>query len=111
MAYNEPLASRVRHVLARRKGLTEKQMFGGLAFLLHGKMCCGVLQDKLVVRVGPAHYEEALKEPHTRPMDFTGRPLRGFVYVLPRGVQSPAALKGWVDLTLRHAASLPTKRR
>ena len=111
MAYNEQLASRIRGVLARRKGLTEKKMFGGLAFMVDGKMCCGVLQDKLVVRVGPAQYEEALKRPYTRPMNFTGRPVKGFVYVMPQGSQSRAALKAWIDRGFRYAESLPPKRR
>ena len=72
MAYDEELAARVRHVLGRQTGLTEKKMFGGITFLLHGNMCCGGATDDLVVRVGAEQYEEALAEPHARPMDFTG---------------------------------------
>lgn len=109
MAYNEQLANRIKAVLARRKSLTEKKMFGGLTFLLGGKMYCGVLQDKLVVRVGPAQYEEALKRPHTRPMDFTGRPIKGFVFVGPGGYKTEKALGKWLQLATRFVSSLPAK--
>lgn len=77
MPYNKELAKRVRKILSQEKDLTEKRMFGGLSFLLNGRMCCGVLRDDLVVRIGPKEYQQALEEPHARPMDFTGRPLRG----------------------------------
>jgi hypothetical protein len=76
VAYNEALAHRVREALAGRNGVTEKRMFGGLTFMLADKMCCGVVKDELMVRVGPEGYEAALKEPGAHPMDFTGRPLR-----------------------------------
>lgn len=110
MPYDEALAARVRQVLGRRRGVGEKKMFGGLAFLLNGNMCCGVSDDRLMVRVGPDAYDEALSRPHAREMDFTGRPLRGFVYVEPRGVKSDAALAGWVEDGVRFARSLPAKR-
>lgn len=87
MAYDEKLAERVRKVLATREGVAEKKMLGGLAFLLGGRMCCGVLNDDLVVRVGPKRHAAALDRPHARSTDFTGRPLTGFVYVGPRGVR------------------------
>ena len=85
MAYDEKLADRVREVLQRRRGVSEKKMFGGLAFLVNGHMACGVQGDDLMVRVGPDAYDAALKKAGTRPMDFTGRPLKGMVYVGPRG--------------------------
>ena len=110
MAYDVALAERIARLFERRRGVTQKQMFGGVCFLVNGKMCCGVIGKKLVARVGPERYESALTRPHAKPMDFTGRPLRGFIYVLPQGIQSRPALKGWVDLTLRYTASLPTKR-
>ena len=102
MAYDKKLADRIRRVLARRKSLTEKKMFGGIAFLLRGKMCCGVVGDQMVVRVGLERHEEALAEPHARPMDFTGRLLRGFVYVGPAGYRTDEGLERWV----RSAADL-----
>ena len=107
MAYDEKLAERVRKVLATRKGVTEKKMFGGLAFLLGGRMCCGVLNDDLVVRTGPERQAAALGRTHTRPMDFTGRPLTGFVYIGLRGVHTDAALAKWVREAVKYALSLP----
>lgn len=107
MAYDEKLAGRVRKSLATRKKITEKRMFGGLAFLLGGRMCCGVLNEDLVVRVGPERYATALSRAHTRPMDFTGRPLTGFVYVGWRGVKTDAALAKWVREAAEFALTLP----
>ena len=109
MAYNEKLADRIRNVLARHEGLTEKKMFGGISFMLRGNMCCGVVREDLVVRVGPEQYEEALAEPHARPMDFTGRPLKGMIYVGPGGYRSDEALVKWVRRGVDLAASLPSK--
>ena len=109
MAYNEKLAARVRKVLARHKAVAEIKMFGGLCFTLRGNMCCGVERDKLVVRVGIEPYGQLLQKRHVKPMDFTGRPLRGFVYVMPEGLKGRKALKTWVGLALQHAESLPAK--
>ncbi len=111
MAFDERLAQRVREALGRKPGITEKRMFGGLCFLVNGNMCCGIEREKLMVRVGPEHYAAALMKPHARPMDFTGRPLRGFVFVMPQGVRDQRTLTRWVDLGLRHATSLPAKRK
>ncbi len=107
MAYDEKLAGRMRKLLVRRKGVAEKRMFGGLAFMLKGKMFCGVLQDDLVLRVGPEKYEAALARPHTRPMDFTGRPIKGFVFVGRGGVRTEKSLSNWLLQALEYAASLP----
>ena len=109
MAYDEQLAGRVRGVLARRKDVSEKKMFGGLSFMLGGNMCCGVDKDNLMIRVGPEQYETALAQPHARPMDFTGRPLKGMVYVDPEGYRTDAALAAWVKRGVGFAASLPAK--
>ena len=84
-------------------------MFGGLAFLVNGHMCCGVVGQDLMVRVGPDLYERALKRRNARAMDFTGRPLRGFVYVAKQGCANTAALKGWIQLGLGFVLSLPPK--
>ncbi len=89
VAYNEVLAERVRTELSGREGISERKMFGGISLMLGGKMCVGVIGDDLMVRVGPDSYEEALAAPHTREMDFTGRSLRGFVYVKPSRPSSP----------------------
>ena len=111
MAYDVALAERIARLLTGKKRVTQKQMFGGVCFLLNGHMCCGVAGEQLVVRVGPERYESVLRKTHAKPMDFTGRPLRGFVYVMPQGLRSRAALKTWIDLSLRYAESLPAKRQ
>jgi TfoX/Sxy family transcriptional regulator of competence genes len=109
MAYDEQLANRISNVLRRQQGLAEKKMFGGISFMLRGNMCCGVVGDDLVVRVGPEQYAKVLGEPHARPMDFTGRPLKGLVYVGSGGYRSDAALTTWVKRGVDFAASLPSK--
>lgn len=101
MVYDEGLASRVREVLQGRKGVTEKKMFGGLTFMLADKMCVGILGDDLMVRVGREAHEAALAEPHARPMDFTGRNPRGFVFVDPKGLETAGALESWVDRAVK----------
>jgi len=110
MAYSEAAAERLRGRFSGRKDVVEKKMFGGLAFLVRGNMCCGVLGDRLMVRVGPAGYEEALSRPHAGKMDFTGRPMTGFVYVDPKGFASDGDLDAWVARALRFALSLPAKQ-
>jgi hypothetical protein len=110
MAYDETLAERVRAVLAHRHATTEKKMFGGLAFLSGGRMACGIVGDELMVRVGPARTAEALAMAHVRPMDFTGRPLTGHVFVAPAAIATAADLARWVDLGLAAAAEAPAPR-
>lgn len=97
MAYDEGLANRIRTALGSRDDVAERKMFGGIAFMVAGRMACGVIHDDLMVRVGADRHEAALAEPHTRPMDFTGRPMRGMVYVEPAGVASDADLARWVE--------------
>ena len=109
MAYDEVLAERVRAQLRSRADYTEKKMFGGLCFLLGGNMCCGVSGTELMVRVGPDAYEDALAQPHARLMDFTGRPLRGMVYVDRAGISSDEGLADWVGRGVAFAGSLPPK--
>lgn len=109
MAYDERLAQRIREVLATRSDVVEKKMFGGLAFMLRGNMCCGVTRDDMMVRVGPEAYEEALALPHAREMDFTGKPLKGFVYVGQEGFESDDDLLAWVGRGVNFALSLPAK--
>ena len=109
MAYSETLAQRIRSVLADQPGTRERKMFGGVAFMVNGNMCCGVIKDDLMVRVGPDRHEEALALPHARPMDFTHRPMKGMVYVDPVGVVADAALVEWVQRGLEFALSLPPK--
>ncbi|NMG27939.1 TfoX/Sxy family protein [Aromatoleum evansii] len=109
MAFDEGLAERLRDELREHHDIAEKRMFGGLAFMLRGHMCVGILRDTLVVRVGAERYEDALRTAHARPMDFTGRPLTGFVMVEPPGFESDADLSRWVHRALRFNALLPPK--
>jgi hypothetical protein len=109
MAYDETLAARVREILAPAPGgLTERAMFGGLAFMLEGHMCCGIVGDDLVLRLGPDLADRALRERHVRPMDFTGRPMTGMVYVDREGLRA-GALRAWVDQAAGFVRTLPPK--
>jgi hypothetical protein len=105
------LALRVRQALASYDGVSERAMFGGLAFMLHGHMCCGVVGDELVARIGPTQAAAALAMPYTRPMDFTGRPFKGFVFVQPAGLRGEQALRRWVAKACAYVATLPQKGR
>lgn len=108
MAYDESLAERVRDLIALHGDVSERKMFGGIAWMLAGNMACGVMGEELIVRLGP-DAEAALAEPHTRQFDFTGKPLRGFVCVAPEGTAEGPDLAGWVEAGVAFAASLPAK--
>ena len=110
MAYNEKLAERVRTALAGEGEFVEKKMFGGLAFLLRGNMACGVTKDDLMLRVGVDQHEEALALPFARAMDFTGKPMKGFVFVAAEGCKTAGALGKCLALALEFAETLPTKK-
>jgi TfoX/Sxy family transcriptional regulator of competence genes len=97
MAYDEALADRIRTALEGRSDVEERKMFGGIAFMVAGRMACGVIHEDLMVKVGADGHDDALAEPHTRPMDFTGRPMRGMVYVDPVGTANDADLGRWVE--------------
>ena len=108
-AFDEGLAERIRGALDEQAGVSEKRMFGGIAFLVKGHMSVGIVQDKLMVRVGPESYDRVLRERYARRMDFTGRPMKGFVYIVPAGYESDADLQRWVNLGVSYVASLPAK--
>ena len=110
MSYDEKTAERVRRILSRRADVVEKRMFGGLCFIVNGGMCCGLTNTAFMVRVGPDRYENALAQPHARPMDFTGRPLAGMVYVDPSGYKTDAALAKWVQRGVDFVCALPAKK-
>ena len=111
MAYNEHLADRINAILKEKNAdFFEKKMFGGLCFMLGGNMCCGIVNDDLVVRVKPDRHQPALDRPGARPMDFTGRSLKGMVYIGPDGCKSETELKSWVDEALEFVLSLPPKQ-
>ena len=109
MPYDEQLAQRVRKIIKRRKGITERKMFGGLAFMLNGNMCCGVLDDKIVLRLGNDGAAEALRVKHIEPMDFTGRPMKSMVYVTAPGIRKDPDLKSWIARAAKFNAALPPK--
>ena len=109
MAYNEKLAERVRKILKRRRGFAERKMFGGICFLLHGNMSCGVVDERLMLRLGNEGAAEALRHPHTSEMDFTGKPLKSMVYVRPEGLRTKPALERWVKRAADFARALPPK--
>jgi len=111
VAYDETLARRVRAITRGRKDVVEKMMFGGIAFMCDGHMACGIVQDELMVRVGPERHDEMLARPHVRPMDFTGRPMRGFLYVTPAGIEQAHELQSWVELAFEIAGTAPAKPR
>jgi hypothetical protein len=109
MAYSEELAARIRDVVGGREGVSERKMFGGIAWMLHGNMACGTLGEDLMVRLAADDAQSALGEPHVGPMDFTGRPMRGFVRVSGEGIAEDAELARWVDAGAAFASSLPPK--
>ena len=109
MPHDVELAERVRAALAGEPGVAEKAMFGGIAFLVGGAMALGVTKSDLMVRVGPEAHDAALALPHARPMDFTGRPMRGMLFIGPKGTQSVTAVTAWVVRALAFARALPPK--
>ena len=109
MASSEALAERIRQGLARRKGIEEKKMFGGVGFLLNGNMLVGVWKDSLIVRLGPEEGEEALKEPHVSEFNITGRAMKGWVLVAPEGVEADDELSGWIQRAAKFVGKLPAK--
>ena len=109
MACDEQLVGRVRAVLERTRGTAERRMFGGVCFTLNGNMVCGVVRADLMVRVGPDRYEHALEQPHVREMDFTGRAMKGYVFVAAPGIKSDSSLKDWVGSGIAYVGTLPPK--
>lgn len=109
MAYDEGLAQRIRDSLQGTPGLVEKKMFGGIGYMLHGNMACGVNKDTLIVRVGPDRYREALSRPYTRVFDMTGRPMTGWVVVAPEGIKEDDELEQWIQQGVDFALALPAK--
>lgn len=111
VAYDEKLEARISEVLKGKKGVTRKKMFGGVAFLLDGKMFVGVQKDELMARVGPEKHNEAVSQKHARPMDFTGKPMMGFIYVKPAGFKTKTALAKWVGWCEAYVRKLPKKKK
>jgi TfoX N-terminal domain len=109
MAFDETLAARIRDALARRRDVEEKKMFGCVCFFLNGNALAGVWKDRLIARLGPDEGEAALREPHVRAFDITGRPMRNWVAVEPEGVEKEDQLKAWIDLATTFVKTMPRK--
>ena len=109
MAYDENLAARIRKLIAGNEGVTERKMFGGIAFMLNGNMFCGIVRENLMARIRPEEYEDALTQPHARPMDFTGRPSKSMVFVGPEGFAGKG-LANWLERSRKFVETLPPKR-
>src|SRR5579871_2734169 len=101
MPFDESLAARIREALARKRGIEEKKMFGYICFFLNGNALAGIWKDRVIARLGPDEGEAALLEPHVRAFAITGRPMRNWVAVEPKGVESDDQLKGWIERALR----------
>lgn len=109
MAYDDKLARRVRSLLTSTTGVSEREQFGGIAFMIRGNVACGIIGDDLLLRVGPARHDEAMKSKDAKPFSITGRPSKGWILVRPSALKSPPALKKWVHMGLDFASSLPPK--
>lgn len=111
MVYDEKLAARVRERLAVQKKVEEKKMMGGLTFMVNGKMCVGILNNNIMARIDPTVYDQALKKKGCREMDFTGRPMKGFVFVGPAGIETKKELNEWIALALDYNARIKTTKK
>ena len=109
MTDDEVLVNRIRPLLSPRKGYSERNMFGGVCFMINGNMCAGTWKGSLIVRLDKENHDETLAEPHTKPANITGRVMKGWALVEPEGVQSEGDLKTWLDRAVEFAGSLPAK--
>lgn len=109
MPYDKQLAERIRAQLARRRNISEKKLFGCIGFLIHGNVLAGVWNNSLIVRVGPEQYEAALRELDVSEFNITGRPMRGWVLVGPKGITGDDDLSDWIDRARKYVAKLPAK--
>jgi len=109
MVYSKSLVERIRHLVSRRRGITEKKMFGGVCFLMNGNLLVGVWKDSLIARVGRDVYQAALQEEHVKEFDITGRPMKGWVMVEPDGIDSDPQLTRWIDQATVFVRTLPAK--
>lgn len=110
MAFDETLAKRIRKALDARADLVEKHMFGGVCFMIRGRMCCGIIDSSLMVRLDPDEADRLADDPHVRPMDFTGKPMRGYLFVDAEGIESPKALRAWIDRCVSFVETMPVKK-
>lgn len=110
MSFDEGLAQRVREQFAERSDVVEKRMFGGLCFMVSSHMCCGIVDSTLMLRVGPDQYESLLREKHAREMDFTGKAMKGMLYIDPEGISEELELSQWLGYAIDFVESLPPKK-
>lgn len=110
MAYDEKLAGRLRKLLEGNLDISERKMFGGLCFLCRGHMFAGIAGKDLMARIGPDNYQKALQQEHVREMDFTGRPMKGYIFVAPEGLASGRHLEKWTLMSLKFVDTLPPKK-
>ena len=106
---DETLVARIRKFMQRRKGYSEQKMFGGVCFMINGNMCVGPWKGALIVRLDKERHEETQAEPHVKPMDITGKVIKGWALVEPAGIEADEDLKSWIDRGVRFARSLPPK--
>jgi len=109
MAYDEGLAQRLRDIFQDQKEVEEKKMFGGLCFMVSKHMCCGIVGEKLMARIGAEKYEKCLLKKHVQKMDFTGRSMKGMIYIKPDGIAEDEDLNFWVNICMEFIKSLPSK--
>lgn len=109
MAYDEGLAQRLTDFFEGREDVSTRKMFGGLCFMVSGHMCCGIVGDRLMARAGPDQYENCLNKPHASEMDFTGKSMKGFVYVSAEGFESDADFDFWVSACESFSRSPPAR--
>jgi hypothetical protein len=110
MSFDETLAGRVRKHFDGRRDFVEKHMFGGVCFMIRSRMCCGIIDSSLMVRLDPDEAERVVDQGHVRPMDFTGKPMRGYLFVDAEGIATPKALRSWIDRCVAYVETMPTKR-
>ncbi len=111
MAYDERLAERMRPFLLPRAGVSERPMFGGIAFSINGNLFCGIWKDTLILRLPPEESATLARTTHLRPMDLTGRPMKGWWLVAPAGLEKDAELYGWLERAYAFTETLPRKRQ
>lgn len=111
MAYNVKLAERITKLLKARKGVVEKKMFGGICYMFKDKMISGIVEDKLMIRCMREDYDILLKKPHAGVMTFTGKPMKGFLYVAPDGIKTDKQLQKWLDVGIEFALMSPPKKK
>jgi TfoX/Sxy family transcriptional regulator of competence genes len=111
MPYDTKLAKRIQDQVGKLKGISPREMFGGVAWLNDGKMFVGIVKDELMVRIGKERHAELLKRPGARPMDFAGRPMAGYLYISQGALKTAKDLKFWIDTCLAHVKTLPAKKK